>query len=237
MHALMTPVLLRVSGVDSLQLNPEPDPPHAEPRKPRQARRGERRTVIGKDPRGQAVLPESRFHQRPHVRRVAARDPLTTQQIAARRIGNRQRIAAFAVAGFEPTLEIDRPNLVGRLGAGELTGRRGVAPALTGVGESVAFQQRPDSGVRRPIDVRVGALESRFELVFAPSGIARPQGQDLSLDLGGKGALAVWALWIDRPIRRRLVGRSDRAICSRSWKSMTRLGGLVWAAGAGLARA
>ena len=44
MHALMTPVLLRVSGVDSLQLNPEPDPPHAEPRKPRQARRGERRT-------------------------------------------------------------------------------------------------------------------------------------------------------------------------------------------------
>ncbi len=187
MHALMTPVLLRVSGVDSLQLNPEPDPPHAEPRKPRQARRGERRTVIGKDPRGQAVLPESRFHQRPHVRRVAARDPLTTQQIAARRIGNRQRIAAFAVAGVEPTLEIDRPNLVGRLGAGELTGRRGVAPAHTGVGESVAFQQRPDSGVRRPIDVRVGALESRFELVFAPSGTARPQGQDLSLDLGGKG--------------------------------------------------
>ena len=216
MHALMTPVLLRVSGVDSLQLNPEPDPPHAEPRKPRQARRGERRTVIGKDPRGQAVLPESRFHQRPHVRRVAARDPLTTQQIAARRIGNRQRIAAFAVADLEPTLEIDRPNLVGRLGAGELTGRRGVARRLPGWVSPWRFSSAPRR-VRRPIDVRVGALESRFELVFAAkwdSAPARPGS--LARSRRERLALAVWALWIDRPIRRRLVGRSDRAICSRS---------------------
>jgi hypothetical protein len=57
MHALMTPVLLRMAGLDALNTDPQAEPPHRELAQVEQRMCGsERHTVIAADVGGQAAL-------------------------------------------------------------------------------------------------------------------------------------------------------------------------------------
>ena len=59
MHALVPPVLLRVAGLDALDLDAEPKPPDGELREIEQAvRAGEGHAVVGADRAGEATLAE-----------------------------------------------------------------------------------------------------------------------------------------------------------------------------------
>ena len=98
MRSGMTPAL--ISLTDSL-------------RQPACAARGKRRAIVGAQVKRQAELAERRIQHRPDMFGVGARQRLAAQQIAAVGVGERQRLAAAAVAGQEPALEVDAPDVVG----------------------------------------------------------------------------------------------------------------------------
>src|SRR5215470_17098330 len=57
MHAFMATVLLRMAGLDTLDGNAEPQPPHSEPTQVEESiGRGERHAVVGANGLGQAAL-------------------------------------------------------------------------------------------------------------------------------------------------------------------------------------
>ena len=63
-----------------------------------------------------------------HMPAVGLSHRLAAQQIAAHRVADRQRIAALAVAGLKPALEVGAPDRVGRIG-GQERRRRGRTPS------------------------------------------------------------------------------------------------------------
>ena len=58
-HSFVTAVLLRLTGLDGLRTDAEPDPPSAQPCEASEADGSEGRTVVGADDGGQAELAES----------------------------------------------------------------------------------------------------------------------------------------------------------------------------------
>jgi hypothetical protein len=155
MHALVAPVLLRLAGRDPLRLDPGLDHSNRKARQPSHADRGERRT-----------LSERSLSGRPNSRNAASStghtcwpigsgQRLAAQQIAARRVGERQRLATRPLAGQKPALEINTPDVVGRPAMGE--GRaRGRAPAtqLALHRQPFPIEQEPNRARRRPGDPR-----------------------------------------------------------------------------------
>ena len=169
MHALVSSVLLRLAGRDPLRLNPGLDHQNRKARQPSDADRGERRTVVGAQPERQAEFAERGVEHRPDVLAVRSGQRLAAQQIAAHRIGERQRLATGAVAGQEPALEVDAPYIVGRPAIGE--GRaRGRAPAaqLALHRQPLAIEQKADRARRRPVNRRRPPLEKGARLQRSP---------------------------------------------------------------------
>ena len=119
MHALVASVLLRLAGSDPLRRNPGLDHENRKARQPADAGRGEWRAVVGAKPERQAEFAEGGVEHRPDMLGVALRQRLTAQQIAAHRVGERQRFATGAVAGQKPALEVDAPHIVGRAAFGK----------------------------------------------------------------------------------------------------------------------
>jgi hypothetical protein len=169
MHALVASVLLRLAGRDPLRLDPGLDHSNRKARQPSHADRGERRT-----------LSERSLSGRPNSRNAASStghtcwpigsgQRLAAQQIAARRVGERQRLATRPLAGQKPALEINTPDVVGRPAMGE--GRaRGRAPAtqLALHRQPFAIEQEPNRARRRPGDPRPPPLEKGARLQRPP---------------------------------------------------------------------
>ena len=80
---------------------------------------GERSSVVGPDPGGHAVRVHGGFGDRGYLAQVHAQDGLTADEIAAVRVGNRERIASRTVARAEVAFEIHAPELVGCRDCGE----------------------------------------------------------------------------------------------------------------------
>src|SRR6266568_2175942 len=60
-HAFVSSVLLRMSGLDAFRHDAQLDPPDRQPRQAAERRRGERRPVVGADGSRQPMLAESSF--------------------------------------------------------------------------------------------------------------------------------------------------------------------------------
>src|SRR5262245_57473571 len=99
------------------RLDTELEPPNRQRREPTSTRRSEWRSVVGAYRIWQANLIKDPFHRAPHAGPRRLDNPYI-QQISTRRIRERQRIAACAVSRSKPTLEVDRPFLVGSGGGG-----------------------------------------------------------------------------------------------------------------------
>jgi hypothetical protein len=128
---LQSAVLLRLARRDPLRRHPRLDEQHGQPRQAA-AGAGKRRAVVGAQRLRQAELAEGGVEDRPNMLGVAPGQHLTAQQIAAVRIGQRQRLTTRAVAGEEPALEIDRPHVVGsRAGRKRRTRRRRLSRRFT----------------------------------------------------------------------------------------------------------
>jgi hypothetical protein len=125
------------------RLDTELEPPHRQSREPTGARRSEWRFVVGTDCLGQANFVENPLHGVPDAspRRL---DNAHVQQIPARRIRKRQRIAAPTVSGTKPALEVNRPFLVRGRGRGNhLTLCNCAAPASPPQDETLVACSRP----------------------------------------------------------------------------------------------
>ena len=75
---------------------------------------------------------------------------LAAQQVAAAGVAERQRVDPHAVAGPEPALEVDGPDVVGRVAGEERPARRAPPPEPALHRQSLAIEQRPDRARRRP---------------------------------------------------------------------------------------
>src|SRR5947209_10887816 len=151
-HALMPAVLLRLAGLDALWNHAGLDQLDRQPRQSAGATRGKRRAVVGSHVMRKPELAECRIQHRPDMIGVGARQRLTAQQIAAMRIRDRQRLAALAVPGHKPALEVDAPHLVGGRAFRKRRARGRTAPAQLALHrQPFAIEQRADRARRRPL--------------------------------------------------------------------------------------
>jgi hypothetical protein len=83
MHALMTSVLLRVARLDSLDADPQPEPPHRKPAQVKQSMgRSERNTIVAADVRRQAAFFKKLFKHGKSKVLPGRGKSFTTEQIA-----------------------------------------------------------------------------------------------------------------------------------------------------------
>ena len=165
--------------------DPELQPPDVEATEPMDARGGERRAVVGADrirkPTGSEQPAEVRLHS------IAADiiEALAAEEIAAEVVDDGQGIAVDAVAHPELALEIDRPDLVGSVGA-QWSGARMLpgasAPAVVDV--AVAGEDVEDRAARRPGALRVAGAKTLEDLAWAPA-VAAVFLEDEGDDIGG----------------------------------------------------
>src|SRR5271154_2892445 len=179
MHALMPAILLGCAGLDALQADAELDPMHREPGQAAgTGARREGRAVVAADGARQTELAEGLIDDRPH-RIDGFRHDAAVDQEAAVGIGEGQGIAARAIAGAEPALEIDAPKIVRPADRQERLGQRHPRPTpAPRPAQSFAAQQVADRRWRRPRSLRVPALQYRAQLLRTPIRSLVPQRHD-----------------------------------------------------------
>ncbi len=115
MHALVAAVLLRLTGLDALDGDPEPEPPDGEPGDIEEAvGAGKRHAVVGPDRLGQAALLEELFEGRNGEVLAGRFERLAEQEEARGVVGDGERVAIAAVAELELAFEVGAPEVVRR---------------------------------------------------------------------------------------------------------------------------
>src|SRR3954451_21101461 len=113
MHAFVAAVLLRVAGLDALDLDAKAEPQNRELREIEEGIwTGKRHTIIGTDGLGQAELPEGSLKHRKGVSFPGSRERLAGKDIAARRVSDRQRIAVAPIGQHELALVVRAPQVI-----------------------------------------------------------------------------------------------------------------------------
>src|SRR5262249_36881863 len=96
-------------------------------------------------------------------------DCLAAQQIAAVRIAQRQRLATRAIAGEEPALEVDAPDVIGLLASRKRRARRrAAAPQPPGDWQALAVGQSPERARCGPGNLRRFAFKPSTYFHRAP---------------------------------------------------------------------
>ena len=176
---LQPAVLLRARRIDPFRKHTRLDQAHRQRTEPARSRRGKRRSVVGADHLGQPVLPERRSQHGPDMIRIHTVNRNHANEIAARLILQRQRIAAPPVAGAEPALEVHAPGVVGTARRSQRCRARSRMPApLAQHRQALAPQQVPNRARRRPHLVRTGLLQPSLQLLGAPRRMTMPQLHD-----------------------------------------------------------
>src|SRR5271166_1953653 len=94
-------------------------------------------------------------------------------------IGDRQRIAALAVSGAEPALEVDAPQVVGPVHRQKRLGQRHRSPSPAAwLAQPLAPQQIANCRGRRPKPFRITPLQHCTQLLGAPKRPLAPQRHD-----------------------------------------------------------
>ncbi len=107
---LVAPVLLGMPGRDALEADAQAQPPHGEfAQTIQRMRRGERHAVIGADRVGQSKVLERALEHREGIALARAGLRFTGNQVAAREIGDRQRIAIAMIAEEKLALVVGAP--------------------------------------------------------------------------------------------------------------------------------
>src|SRR5580692_11100485 len=211
MEAFVPSVLLRMVRIYALVCYSQFGAPHRERRQSRHACGREGRAIVRSDRVGQPMFVKSPLEQRLGLFFARIRSGPQADQIAAETIGDRQRLAARAIAEPDPALVIDRPKMMRslRLPQRAKPGRRSPAQPTR------PHQPRPPQYLasrrgRRPGDVRTDVGKLADDLARPPIGppksllddligqslrrrMSRPQRRMRALDkpLGAKLPIAV----------------------------------------------
>ena len=148
-HALVTPVLLRLSRLDPLVASAELEPPGGELRESCRRPRRERRAVVAANRFRQAELAEDLEKSAPDASGAGVRECDAGDEVAAEGIGHGERVAA-GLADQEVALEVDAPERVGGLGVGERAGRgRRPMTAAARHDEAVSLEDQGEGADRK----------------------------------------------------------------------------------------
>jgi hypothetical protein len=115
MHSFMPAVILWRCRSRAFRHNAQLHPAHRNPAEAPRRTTGEGYAVVGVNHQRQSMFVKGGVENRSDVRRIGFFDDVTAQQESAVRVGDGQRIAACAVRGAEPALEIGAPGLIGLL--------------------------------------------------------------------------------------------------------------------------
>ena len=177
MHPLVAAVLLRLARIDPLQLDPGLGPARRQARQAARTRARKRRAVVRAQRQRHAVAPERRLDRR-HDRRRARRHDHDRKKIPAPRIADRQRIAARAVPGPEPALEVDAPDIVRTRRPERTLRRRQTAPQTAARHKTLRAQKIAHRARRRPHRPGVLAHQHRPKLPWTPERMRQAQRHD-----------------------------------------------------------
>src|ERR1700681_2494933 len=138
MHALVPAVLLRVAGLDALDADPQPQPPHRELAQTEEGTGArERMAVVGADGQRQAEVLKSPLKHGKGVHLLGGREGVAAQKITAGKVGDRERIAVASIGEHELALVIRAPQIVGLRGLREPRALGLVAASTTSCDETV----------------------------------------------------------------------------------------------------
>ena len=186
-HALVAAVLLRVSGLDALDLYAEPEPPDGELGEVEEGiRTCEGNAVIGADGLGQAELLENGLEHGEGVGFLGGGERLAGKQIAAGEVGDRQRIAIAPIGEHELALVVGTPQVIGLAGKGKRSSLCPVTPSPSALDQAMAVEHRMHRADRRRVDIRIEAGQLFPDLRRAPARLVLLQAHDLRLDLDGQ---------------------------------------------------
>src|ERR1043165_7087315 len=109
-HALVATILLRMAGADALDGDAQSQPPYRESAQAEvRAPAGERHAVVSANGQRQAVLLKGTLKHRKGVAFLTGRQGIAAQQVAAREVGDGERIAVALVRQHELALVVGAP--------------------------------------------------------------------------------------------------------------------------------
>ena len=113
MHALMPAVLLWIAGLDALDADPEAQPPDRELAQTEEGvAAGEGTAIVGADDRGSPKSLKARSNTVNAYVSLVVVQRVAAQQVAAREVGDGQRIAIALIGEHELTLVVGAPQIV-----------------------------------------------------------------------------------------------------------------------------
>jgi hypothetical protein len=176
MHAFMATILLRFAGLDELGEDAQTNPPGGKGGESGQGLGGERNTVVGPDPVGEAVFFEEAGEHYFCARNSGGMEALATDEVAAEVIGDGEGKAIDAVSGFELFLEISAPKIVGcEYGIGGFAGMSDPASAAGSGDHTVSFEDIADGGTAWKIPIRMTTVNDFDDLFGTPIGVLSSQ--------------------------------------------------------------
>src|SRR6266849_2731295 len=164
-HAFMPPVLLGLARHNAHWRNAQLDPPHRQSAQAAGRQRGKGRTIIGEQHLRQAALAKKPL-ELTAAAFIVGRGRAAAQQVTAEGVGHGQGITGRAIAGAEPALEVDAPDIIGRHNRWHPARRRGgPPPPFTPLAESLPLQHHrwcpaPASAVPAPVPATWRAVSS-----------------------------------------------------------------------------
>lgn len=172
MEALLSAVLLRLSGLDALETNAKPKQPNGKRREPAGAGGREWRSVVGANRCRQPELAEGRVEDPLHLATVGVLDTLAANEKARVRVDDRERKPRRPVLHSEVPFEVHAPRRVGSSDSceGLLRGLR-CAHALQTARhrEPAPAKNFPDGALRRQLrELWIVVREPRAKLLRSP---------------------------------------------------------------------
>lgn len=154
---------------------------------PAQAARGEGRAIVDSDDLGATVLAEQTFKDAQRALELLVGPGVAADQVVAETVAHRERIAAHAVGGAEPSLEVDRPDVIGVRWLGQRGRRRrvesgGASLTLT---EPMSPEDGGDRAPRRWHLDPIRAAQHLSEFLWSPTRMTAAFPQNQVLDFFG----------------------------------------------------
>jgi hypothetical protein len=211
-HTLVAAVLLRVTGLDALDLDAEPEPPHGELGEVEQGiGTGEGNAVIGADGLGHPELLENGFEHGESVGLFGGGERLAGEDVAAGEVRDRERVAVAAIGEHELALVVGARQIIGLCGGREWGSICSVAPRSSALDQVVAVEDCMHRADRRRVHIRIEAGQPLSDFRRAPIRFLLLEAYDLRLYLERElVGVAVWpAGAVGEPLQANLVVASE----------------------------